>query len=277
MCPSPLCPVVTRISGAPAQRQRGASEVLGALLMTALVVVTMAVAGVALAPQFSDGSGGTPLVDCEFTYEDGALQVTHGGGHAADASELAVVLRDGSGASTRVPFVVDEGDGDGRFEVDETARFGPLAGRTEVLVVTDNVIVCEAIVYPTTPTATPGSTPSARPTPTGTATPTASPTATPTSTPTATPTPTPTSGNQRPAAEFTTDRKGRSSNVDLDGSPSTDPDGSIVSYRWDVGNDGSIDHTGETVENADVPQGALVRLVVTDDDGATDTRIRYVP
>jgi len=273
MCPSLFDCDVTRPSEPPDRRQRGASEVLGALLMTALVVVTMTVAGVALAPQFSDGAGGTPLVDCEFTYEDGALQVTHGGGHGADASELAVVLRDGSGASTRVPFVVDEGDDDGRFEVDETARFGPLGGRTEVLVVTDNVIVCEAIVYPTTPTPTPGSTPSATPTPTGTATPTAPPTATPT----ATPTPSPTPGNQPPTAEFTTDRKGRSSNVDLDGSPSTDPDGSVVSYRWDVGNDGTIDDTGETVENADVPQGALVRLVVTDDDGATDTRIRYVP
>jgi len=269
MCPSLLCPAVTRISGALKQRQRGASEVLGALLMTALVVVTMTVAGVALAPQFSDGPGGTPLVDCEMTYEDGALQVTHGGGHGADASDLAVVLRDGSGASTRVPFVVDEGDGDGRFEVDETARFGPLTGRTEVLVVTDNVIVCEAIVYPTTPTATPGATPTPTAAPTPTATPTASPTATPTLTPT--------SGNQPPTAEFTTSRKGRSSNVDLDGFPSTDPDGSIVSYRWDVGNDGTIDHTGGMVENADVPQGALVRLVVTDDDGATDTRIRYVP
>ncbi|WP_276260488.1 PKD domain-containing protein [Haloglomus litoreum] len=262
-------------SGARWWDQRGASELLGGILMTAVVVLTMSVAGMAITTGITDQSGETPLVDCEPNFEDGELLVTHGGGHSVDASELGVVLRDGTGSSTRLPFVVDEGDGDGRFEVDETARLGPLTDRTEVLVVTNGVIICEAIVYPTTPTPTPTPTRTATPTPTPTPTRIATPTGTPTPTPTTTPTTTP--RNQRPTADFTTDRRGKSSNVDLDGSPSTDSDGTIVTYRWDVGNDGSIDYTGKTVNKANVPRGALVRLVVTDDDGAADTRIEYVP
>lgn len=166
--------------------QRGASELLGGILMTAVVVLTMSVAGMAVTTGITDQSGETPLVDCETSYEGGALMVTHAGGQGADASELAVVLQEGTDPSTRLPFVVDEGDGDGRFEVDESARLGPLADRTEVLVVTDGVIVCEAVVYPTMPTAT--VTLTTGPTPTATSTPT--PTQTPAATVTPTPTPT---------------------------------------------------------------------------------------
>ena len=74
--------------------------------------------------------------------------------------------------------------------------------------------------------------------------------------------------NDPPTADFTWSRRGNSNNVDVDGSPSSDPDGSIVTYQWDVGADGTIDATGQTA-TISAPDGTLVRLTVTDDDNAT--------
>ncbi|WP_222919704.1 PKD domain-containing protein [Natrinema sp. SYSU A 869] len=59
--------------------------------------------------------------------------------------------------------------------------------------------------------------------------------------------------------------------VTLDASQSRDPDGELVDYEWCVGDDGSFDEAGETIEvtisaNGDHP----VALRVVDDDGATD-------
>lgn len=82
--------------------------------------------------------------------------------------------------------------------------------------------------------------------------------------------------NAVPTADFEYSRKGNSTNVTLDGSPATDPDGSIVSYEWDIGADGSFEYAGQLVENADVPAGTDVLLRVTDDDGATDSTTRTV-
>lgn len=59
--------------------------------------------------------------------------------------------------------------------------------------------------------------------------------------------------------------------VDVDGSGSTDPDGTIASYSWDFG-DGSPAVTGATATHAYGIAGTFpVTLTVTDDDGATDT------
>lgn len=91
-------------------------------------------------------------------------------------------------------------------------------------------------------------------------------TSTPTPTPSGTPTPTPT--NQAPTADFTSTRKGQ--NAELDASSSSDPDGSISSYEWDVNADGSIDYTGVTIKEK-IPSGTTVKLIVTDNDGATDS------
>jgi len=84
--------------------------------------------------------------------------------------------------------------------------------------------------------------------------------------------------NQAPTADFTFEPIGNSNNVRLNGTLSEDPDGSIVSYEWDIENDGTIDETGEKImiNQNRVPSGTEVRLVVTDDSGATDstTRVR---
>lgn len=81
--------------------------------------------------------------------------------------------------------------------------------------------------------------------------------------------------NTPPTADFTYDRKGQGSKIQLDGTPSTDSDGTIETYEWDVDADGTIDATGKKV-NANLPAGTDVTLIVTDNDGAEDTVTKTV-
>jgi PKD repeat protein len=77
--------------------------------------------------------------------------------------------------------------------------------------------------------------------------------------------------NQGPTASLTaTPSSGEAPlNVTFDGSNSSDPDGSIVSYNWDFGNGGGTGiNPSHTYNNAGT---YTVTLTVTDDDGATDT------
>jgi PKD repeat protein len=63
--------------------------------------------------------------------------------------------------------------------------------------------------------------------------------------------------------------------VAFDASGSMDPDGAIVSYAWDFGDGASA--SGKTTSHAYATAGTYtVRLVVTDDDGATGTTTRSV-
>jgi len=87
-----------------------------------------------------------------------------------------------------------------------------------------------------------------------------------------------TTGNRPPVADAGPDQTVGDSDGDnvetvmLDGSASSDPDGTIVSYEWDIDGDQMTDHTGETV--LDVPLGVgmhTVTLTVEDNEGATDT------
>lgn len=64
--------------------------------------------------------------------------------------------------------------------------------------------------------------------------------------------------------------------VTLDGTPSRDPDGSLVSYEWDVDGDGTYEYDGTTVP-ALLPDGeTTVALRVVDDDGAVDATSKTV-
>jgi putative cell wall-binding protein len=56
--------------------------------------------------------------------------------------------------------------------------------------------------------------------------------------------------------------------VSLDGSGSSDPDGSIVAYEWDLG-DGATSAAAGLEHTYDEPGAYVVELVVTDDDGAS--------
>ena len=63
--------------------------------------------------------------------------------------------------------------------------------------------------------------------------------------------------------------------ITFDASNSSDPDGEIVSYRWDFG-DGNVGE-GKVVTHAYTQVGEYnVRLTVTDNDGMTDTKERKI-
>lgn len=78
--------------------------------------------------------------------------------------------------------------------------------------------------------------------------------------------------NAPPTASATADPPSGSAplNVEFDGSGSSDPDGEIVRYRWQI--DGPTPGgTGETITRRFQTRGSYdVTLTVTDDDGATD-------
>jgi LPXTG-motif cell wall-anchored protein len=67
------------------------------------------------------------------------------------------------------------------------------------------------------------------------------------------------------------------STVTVSGTDSTDPDGSIVSYEWDLDGDGLFERTGPTIDVSLRDQGEVtVTLRVTDDDGASDVTTRTI-
>jgi PKD repeat protein len=88
------------------------------------------------------------------------------------------------------------------------------------------------------------------------------------------------STNQPPSAAFTPDPTGGlvALNVQLDASASGDVDGTIVDYRWSLGDGNSA--SGPSVDHVYTSPGTYtVSLTVTDDDGATDnaqTEIRVL-
>ncbi|MCC7477429.1 PKD domain-containing protein [bacterium] len=90
-------------------------------------------------------------------------------------------------------------------------------------------------------------------------------------------------GNQSPQASFLVlpDTVDTIEAVVLDGSASSDPDGSIVKYEWDTDGDGIFDPAFDFQEITDgftfLTGGVrTLTLRVTDDDGATDTAIAPV-
>jgi PKD repeat protein len=78
-------------------------------------------------------------------------------------------------------------------------------------------------------------------------------------------------GNQSPTPSFTANPVSGfvPLTVDFDGSASTDPDGSIVSYEWDFDSDNVMDATGvATSYTYNTPGSYTASLTVTDDQGA---------
>lgn len=75
--------------------------------------------------------------------------------------------------------------------------------------------------------------------------------------------------NQSPVAAFTSTGSGLE--VTVDGSGSSDPDGTVASYDWNWG-DGTADGSGVSDTHAYAAAGTYtVKLTVTDNDGATDS------
>ncbi len=80
--------------------------------------------------------------------------------------------------------------------------------------------------------------------------------------------------NRSPRADFDFDPSTPSvgESIRFDGSPSSDPDGNIVSWNWDFNGDGNTDSTGRVVWNNFGSSGTRrVRLTVRDNQGATST------
>ncbi|HKN93127.1 MAG TPA: PKD domain-containing protein [Thermoleophilaceae bacterium] len=81
--------------------------------------------------------------------------------------------------------------------------------------------------------------------------------------------------NAPPTADFTFTPTTPNPNdtINLDGTSSTDSDGTIASYSWDTNDDGTFgDKTGATPTiSFSAPGTHTVQLRVTDNDGATDT------
>ena len=82
--------------------------------------------------------------------------------------------------------------------------------------------------------------------------------------------------NESPNASFTVDpsEPEPGEEVTLDASESSDVDGSIESYKWELGDGNSA--TGQTVTNSYESGEYTVTLTVTDDDGATATTSQSV-
>ena len=88
--------------------------------------------------------------------------------------------------------------------------------------------------------------------------------------------------NGDPTATFTTAPSSPTvgTTVTFDPSDSFDEDGEVVTYRWDFGDDGSVDATTETPTNQtrtyNTTGSKAVNLTVSDDDGASDTTVQVV-
>ncbi len=82
-------------------------------------------------------------------------------------------------------------------------------------------------------------------------------------------------GNVRPVASFTSSLVAGTTDVNFDATASNDPDGSIVSYNWDFG-DGTTGTGAAPAHTYTGPGTFNVRLIVTDDRGATGAMVQAV-
>jgi len=221
---------------------RAQSESIGVVLLTGVVVVAIAGSSAVILTMGAGGGGSAPaLVDLGIDATTTNVTIEHSGGDGVAMADSAVIVRDSAGEHR---YAVDRanvtGDGDDRFEPGE--RFerahGISGDRATVLVVdTDaNDVLARATVDVVIP-----------------------------------------EGNRDPTARFTTspDTPDPGATVTLDARSASDPDGSITSYEWALG-DGST-KSGQTITHSYASAGRYtVELTVTDDSGATATTSQTV-
>lgn len=83
--------------------------------------------------------------------------------------------------------------------------------------------------------------------------------------------------NQPPSANFTysPEEPEAGQKLTFDASPSSDSDGTVESFKWDLTGDGTIDKSGSKVTHTYDSKGNYeVKLMVTDDNGATTSTTR---
>lgn len=119
---------------------RAQSEVIGVLLLTAVVVVSASVVGAGVIANFSSqAEAGDVLTDTDVNITADNVTVTHRGGDTLADSAVEVVARNGP-SERRYELSTDAiartGDGDGQFEPGERAVFAhSLRGTVSALVV----------------------------------------------------------------------------------------------------------------------------------------------
>ena len=247
---------------------RGQSEIVGTLLLTAVVIAIVTAVGMAFLGSLEETDAQT--VDIEPSANESVVWLAHDGGNTVNRSTVTVHL-DGSAGWTdefRLNQTTLEGDGDGAYEPGETAvRSHGIAGDwVDVMVVHDpsGTVLLRATVDLRERTPVPG-TPSVQFTPTG-------------PTPTATPVPTPVPGEADPSAVFTYSPLAPvpGESISFDASGSSDDDG-ISTYEWDWTSDGTYEGTGETTSHSYTSAGTYsVTLRVTDGDGNENTTTKTV-
>ena len=98
---------------------RGQSEVVGSILLVALIVVALTVGAVAFAVLLDEDDPVSTVVGVE-GMNDSTITLQHGGGDSVAVADLELVARNNT-STERYPFTngTDLGDGDGRFETGE--------------------------------------------------------------------------------------------------------------------------------------------------------------
>lgn len=255
---------------------RGQSETIGAILLVAITVIAVSIVAGALFA--ANTPSDHPNARIEATANGTNLSVEHRAGQPIDEDEFEIVLRETSRTMAGTVGEPDDtlSDDDAVFEPGEVwvfdAEYSIAEGETVLLIYTsgDRVLLDETIV---------GLEPTATATTSGTSEPT---------TATSTVTETTAEPNQPPVADaggnYTVAKQ---ETVELNGTGSYDPDGTVESYSWEIVTEGNnvgsltaADTATPTYEapNGNVAGGVEVRLTVSDDDGAiaTDTATIFI-
>lgn len=179
---------VTPVAIAVTRHGRGQSEVVGSLLVVAIVVLVVAVVGAVVLPGIATETG--PRVDVRTTVTDTEFAFVHGGGEAVDGRDLRIALEyDGTTAELDFHAAGEYGPdatfAPGERWVNDSPPYDP-GDVVQVTLVHDPsgrvLFEGRGVARAPTPTATPA--PNATtPTPTKTPAPTATPTPTPTPAP----------------------------------------------------------------------------------------------
>jgi len=233
---------------------RAASEVIGSLLLIGLVVTTTVLAGsgVFLSIGQTIEQSDKSLVDIRPIINETTVSVQHLGGEEFDTNTVQIMLIGDSGR--KGPYMLNEGNvngsglSDGTFEMSDIAAVSHnFTGLIDIYLFSTET---NERLYYTIRSPLPESSPSD------------------------------TTESPPNAVASALQNVSEGFSISLDGSGSTDSDGSIVSYSWTITDgSGSITEDNTATPNAtyvapeDVTetQTVTIELTTTDDDGNTDT------
>lgn len=229
---------------------RAQSTVIGVILLTAVVILTVSTIGVFFLGTISEQADASrPLVDVDISMTNETIEVRHVAGDSVDLDDLTLLLTKGSSTER---YAFDDanvtGDGDGEFDPTETfARnhsLGSGAFRVRIVDEGSNSLLHSERVDAYAEDDRDGDD---------------------------------STGESDPAATFIAipDAPTVGEPVTFDARGSSASDGTITSYEWEFG-DGTEDD-GPVVGNRYSSSGTYtVTLSVTDDDGRTATHSRTI-